>query len=233
MLAKKKKIGKKNIKEDKLVTFYSKTLQYYEVYKNQVLIGAAALIVIIAAIVYFANQSQKTEIEAASALAKAERTYQSGNYQNVVDGVKPEGSLSLVEVVDKYSGTEAGEMARIYLANSYFYIGDFEKALETYEDYSGSNKLYKATALAGMAGCYEAMGQFDKAAKYFRDAANTYSNNALNSNYLLNAAVNYISSEKYSDAKSILETLKEKYTSSEEAREADRYLAEVKLHSKS
>jgi len=53
VLAKKKKLGKKNIKEDKLVTYYSKSLEYFELYRNQILIGAAAVAVIIAAIIYF------------------------------------------------------------------------------------------------------------------------------------------------------------------------------------
>ena len=220
MLAKKKKIGKKNIKEDKLVTYYSKSLEYFEAYKNQIFIGAAAVVVVIAAIVYFGNEAQKTEVEASAALAKASRMYQSGNYEAAIQGNTATDTPSLEEVADKYSGSEAGEIARVYLANSYFYTGDYDKAIENYEDYSGGNKLYKAAALAGIAACYEAKGEIEKAAKYFRDAAYTYENNASNSQYLLNAAVDYIKVKEYDEAKPLLENLKENYATSEEAREA-------------
>ncbi len=233
MLAKKKKLGKKNIKEDKLVTFYSQTLQYFEAYKNEVLIGAVVVVAAIAAIVYFSNEAKSTEVEAAGALAKAEKVYQSGNYQSVVEGGATSGELTLADVADKYSGSEPGEIARVYLANSYFYTGDYEKALEYYEDYSGSIELYKASALAGMAACYEAMDETEKAAKYFKDAANTYSENALNSQYLLNSAVNYIKEKDSEEATALLERLKADYPSSAEAREADRFLAEAKLIAKS
>ena len=233
MLAKKKKLGKKNIKEDKLVTFYSKSLQYFEAYRNEVLIGAGALIVIIAAIVYFSNQAQATEVEAAAALAKAEKVYLSGNYQGVIEGKAGGSDMTLEQVVDDYSGSEPGEIARIYLANSYFYTGNYEKALEHYEDYSGSLDLYKASALAGEAACYEAMGETEKAAKYFKDAAYLYPNNALNSQYLLNSAVNYLKLKEADQAAALLEKLKEDYPSSQEARDADKYLAEAKLISNS
>lgn len=233
MLAKKKKLGKKNIKEDKLVTYYSKALEYFEVYRNQILIGTAAVVVIIAAIVYFGNQAQQAEIEAAAALSKASRTYQAGNYEAAIQGNTATGTPSLAEVADNFSGTESGEIARIYLANSYYYTGDYDKALENYEDYSGSNQLYKAAALAGIAACYEAKGEIEKAAKYYRDAAYTYENNASNSQYLLNAAVNYLKVREYDEAKSLLENLKEKYASSAESREADKYLAEIEMYAKS
>lgn len=233
MLAKKKKLGKKNIKEDKLVTFYSKTLDYFEVYKNQVFIGAAAIVIVIAAIIYLNNQAAATEVEASAALAQASKMYQSGNYQAVIQGNAGANSQSLASVAAKYSGSEAGEIARIYLANSYFYTGDYDNALEYYEDYSGSNKLYKAASLAGIASCYEAKGEHEKAANYFRDAAFTYEYNSLNSQYLLNAAVNYIKVEEFEEAKALLERLKENYTSSVEAQEADRYLAEIELNSNS
>lgn len=233
MLAKKKKLGKKNIKEDKLVTYYSKALEYFEVYRNQILIGAAAVVVIIAAIIYFGNQAQKTEIEAAEALAKASRLYQAGNYESAIQRSNATGAPSLADVAENYSGTESGEIARIYLANSYYYTGDYDKALENYEDYSGSNKLYKAAALAGIAACYEAKGEIEKAAKYYKDAAYTYKNNASNSQYLLNAAVNYLKIKKYDEAESLLNNLKENYASSAESREADKYLAEIEIYAKS
>ncbi len=229
MLAKKKKFGKKNIKEDKLVALYSKTLQYFEVYKNQVYAAAAVIVILIAAIVYFAGQSKTKQIEATAALSKASQQYHSSNFNAVIQGSNVPGIPSLAEVADKYSGTEAGEIARIFLANSYFYTGDVENALKHYKKYSGSNKLYKASSLAGMAACYEANGEFEKAAKYFRDAANTYSNNVLNSQYLLSSAINYIKTNDYKSAKSLLETLKDQYAQSQEARDADRYLAEIEI----
>jgi len=233
VLAKKKKLGKKNIKEDKLVTYYSKSLEYFEVYRNQILIGAVALVVIIVAIIYFGDQAQKTEVEASAALAQASKMYEAGNYQGAIQDNSASGNPSLAEVADKYSGSEAGEIARIYLANSYLYTGDYDKALANYEDYSGDNKLYKAASLAGIAACYEAKGETEKAAENFRDAAFTYENNASNSQYLLNAAVDFIKVKQYDEAKPLLENLKENYATSQEAREADRYLAEIEINTNS
>ncbi len=233
MLEKKKKIGKKQLKEDKLVTFYSKSLQYYESYQKQILIAAAVLIVIIAAIAYFGNQASIEETKASAALSEVSGMYQSGNYQAAIKGMPGNNILGLAEVADKYSGTEAGEIARVYLANSYFYQGEYDKALEAYEDYSGDLDLYKAAAAAGEAACYEAKGDLERAAEYYQNAAFVSESNPQNSEYLLNSAVNYIKVGNYDEAKTLLENIKRNYEGSQEVSEADRYLAEIQILNKS
>lgn len=233
MLAKKKKLGKKNYKEDKLVTYYSKSLEYFEIYRNQIIIGAAVLVVIIAAIIYFGNQARELEIEASAELAKISHLYESRNYEAVINGIPQNNTPSFAEIADKYSGTEAGEIARINLAHAYFYTGQYDEAVEQYKKYSGDIEIYEASALAGIAACYEAKGDAGEAADYYEDAAFVYENNPQNSEYLLNAAINYIKSDSPSRAEDLLKTLKEKYETSSQALEADKYLAMVQLQSNS
>lgn len=229
MLERKKKLGKKQIKEDKLVSFYSKSLEYFEDYRNQIFIGAAAVVVIVAAIVYFSNQAQMTELEASAELAKVSNVYHSGNFQRAIDGAPQNNTPSLKTIADNYSGSESGEIARVYLADSYFYLGEYDKALEQYEDYSGDLPLYKAAATAGIGACYEAKGEPEKAGEYYRDAAFIYEQNPQNSEYLLDASINFIEANDYEEAENLLNTLKEKYGTSDEAAKADRYLAQIRL----
>lgn len=233
MLAKKKKLGKKNYKEDKLVTYYSKSLEYFEVYRNQIIIGAAVLVVIIAAIIYFGNQARELEIEASAELAKVSYLYESRNYEAVINGNPQNNTPSFAEIADKYSGTEAGEIARVNLAHAYFYTGQYDKAINEYKKYSGDIEIYQAASLAGIGACYEAKGDNEQAAGSYEDAAFIYENNPQNSEYLLNAAINYIHSGGYGNAEDLLNTLKEKYENSSQAREADKYLAIVQINSNS
>lgn len=231
MLAKKKKLGKKQIKEDKLVTFYSKSLQLYENYKNQIFIGAAVVVVIIAAIVYYGNISKEDNIKASAALAQTLPLFEAGNYQAAIDGNPNNNVPGLLKIVDQYGGTEQGEVAKIYLGHAYYYQGNFDEALKYYSDFSGSNNLYEAAALAGEASCYEAKGEHKKAAELYRDAANTYKNNVSNPKYLLSAGVNFIESQRYDDAENVLKKIKDDYETAPEAQEADKFLARIKIKS--
>ena len=231
MLAQKKKLGKKQIKEDKLVTYYSKALEYYDDNKNQVVIALGVVIAVIAAIVYLSSTAQTEDIEASAELAKVAPLFESGNYQAAIDG-NPAGNIpSLQQVATKYSGTEQGELARLYLAHSYYFMGDYDNAMKNYDDYSGDNTLFKAAALAGKASIHEVREEYSKAAKLFKDAAYLYQNNPSNSQYLLNAAINYLKSKDFGDAKNLLEKIKEDYPNSPAAREVDRYLARVAMES--
>ena len=231
MLAKKKKLDKKQIKEDKLVTFYSKSLLYFDVYKNQILIGLGVVIVLIVAFVYFGDISSKDNIEASAALAKTVPLYDAGNYQSAIDGNLAGNVPGLLKIVNDYGSTEQGEVAKIYLGHSYYYQGKYDDALKYYSDYSGDNDLFEAVALAGEASCYESKGDHEKAASLFNKAANVYENNALNPEYLLYAGINFIESGKYDDAKEVLGKIKDDYAQSTQASEADKYLAIVKLKS--
>ena len=228
MLAKPKKISRKKVKEDKLVTFYSKTLEFYEKYQTKIIIAVGAIAVVILAMVLYSNKMEQDNLTATTELSRVIPLYESGSYQEAIDGTPGTNVVGLKEIVDQYGGTEQGEVAKIYLANSYMYLGKIDEALEAYNDYSGSNKLFKAAALAGKAGCYASKGEYGKAADYYEDAANVSENNASNPDYLLKAGINYIEVDKNENAKTVLERIKKDYSSTIYLSNADRYLALIK-----
>jgi tetratricopeptide (TPR) repeat protein len=129
-----------------------------------------------------------------------------------------------MKIVDDYSGTEQGEIAKVYLAHSYYYQEDFSKALEYYDSYSGNNNLFKATALAGKAACYEALKDHELAAKYYKDAAFISEFNPSNSEYLLRAGLNYLDAGNKDEAKNVFTRIKEDYSTTQVGRQIDKYL---------
>ena len=81
--------------------------------------------------------------------------------------------------------------------------------------------------MAGMAGFYSSKNEYKKAADLYKNAANVFDLNAQNPDYLLNAAVNYYNSGEKEEARSLLEKIKEDYSSSNARKQVDRYLALV------
>lgn len=227
MLHKQKKLTKKEIKEDKLVTAYYKAVGSFDTYKDKIYIVLGVIVVVVVAYLFY-NTSQTDKNEKANTeLARVMPIYHSGSYLEAIEGKANSKTRGLKSIVDEFGGVEYGQIAKIYLANSYFFLGKIDEALETYKSYSGSNDLFKATSYAGQAGCLEAKEKYSDAADLFKKASSVSNENPLNPDYLLRASVNYIRIGKQKEAKTLLETIKKDFTTSTAYREVDRYLALV------
>jgi tetratricopeptide (TPR) repeat protein len=227
VLTKKKKITKKEIKEDKLVTIYYKTIEFFNEYKKQIYIYGGTLLVIIIAVYWFVDRRSKNNDKASAELAKVLDFYERGSYQEAIDGNPANNVSGLKKIVDEYGSTDNGEAAKIFIADSYAALGKIEDAYKYYDDYSGNNKTFEATALAGKASYFEFKNEYLKAANTFNEAGHLSKENALNAEYLLKASINYISAGDKEKAKELLKKIKDEYKTSMAIRDADRYLALV------
>ena len=227
MLTRKKKLSKKEIKEDKLVSFLYKVENFYDEYRSKIVLYGGILVVAIAVAYFYMNQQKAENDKAGLELSRVMEVFDSGSYLEAIEGRQGTNIIGLKRIVEEYSGTENGETAKIYLANSYAYLGNYDEALKYYEDYSGSIDLYKATALAGIAGYYASKSEYLRAADLYKEAANVAKINAQNPDYLLDAAINYYNAGNNEEAKILLEKIKGDYATSEATKQVDRYLALV------
>ena len=227
MLEKRKRISKKEIKQDTLVTTYYKAYNFFVENQTRILIGAGVVALVVIAIVLYANKRSNDNEAAAALLAKVIPSYELGNFTEAIDGKLNPEVTGLKAIVDKYGGTEQGENARIFLANSYYYIGKYDEALENYQDYGGSNSLFKATALAGQANCFENKKDYSKAADLFKQASSISESDPSNAEYLMKAGIDLMKLKKNDEAKELFETIKKDYKTSNSAQEVDKYLVQL------
>ncbi len=227
MLEKRKRISKKEMKQDTLVTSYYKAYNFFIENQVKILIGIGVVALIVVAVVLLSNKKSNDTQTASSLLAKIMPVYDSGQFQQAIDGVKATNTIGLKEIVDNYGSTEPGETAKILLANSYLGVNNTEAALENFEDYSGSNDLFKATALAGEAAYYEFKNENQKAAELYKQAANITNVNPANADYLLRAGINFLKADKKEEAKVLLKSIKKDYRATTAAQEVDKYLIQV------
>jgi len=223
MLTKRKKLSKKEMKEDKLVTAYYKVYSFVDENRNRLLTYAGVLAVIIIAVVFFVNNRKKNNDEACVQLARVMNSYDAGNYMEAIEGRAGTKLVGLKKIVDEYGSTENGEIAKIYLANAYEYLGKTDDAFKYYESYSGSNKIFKATSLAGEAGYESFKNNYEKAGDLYKKAGHVTNENALNPEYLLQAGINYLKAGKNAEAKELFEKIKKDYNTSTAVREVERY----------
>lgn len=227
MLTKKKKLSKKEIKEDKLVSFYYKAYGYLSENRSRVLTyaGVAAAVIILA--IFYINHRSQQNTEAGIQLAQVIEVYDGGAYLQAIEGQAGTKVLGLKKIVEQYGSTENGETAKIYLANAYEFLGRPDDAFKYYDDYSGSINIYKAAALAGQAGYNAYKNNFEKAAELYEKAANVSKENVLNPDYLLNAGENYLKAGNQKIAKQLLTKIRKDYTTSSASREVEKYLQQI------
>jgi tetratricopeptide (TPR) repeat protein len=227
MLKPKKKITKKEIKEDRLVTSYFEASTWYQNNKkivNGVLTGIVVLAIVIVA---YTNNVSSNNLKATTELGKILSYYDQGKYDIAIAGNLQENVRGLQTIVDDYGSTKAGELARFYLANCYFAQGNYDKALEQFVDVDVKDDLIAASALSGAGACYEAKGQYDKAASTFEKAAFKSAKDVNVPENMFHAAQNYLLAGNKEKAAELFKKVKKDHPTSAVAREIDRWIAEA------
>ncbi len=225
MLAKKKKLSRKEIKQDRLVEFYYKSQNYFTENKNRIYMYLGVLVIVILAIYYVVDQRKESNLKAGLELSRVMELYDMGAYLEAIEGRQGTNIIGLKRIVEEYGSTENGETAKIFLANSYSSLGQIEEAYKYYEDYGGSIDMYKATAFAGQGSYHSFKGEYKRAADLYFRAARVSKENIMRPEYLLQAAINYINAGDKAEAKELLQTIKEDYKTSQAFASVDRYLA--------
>ncbi|MGO9480933.1 MAG: tetratricopeptide repeat protein [Candidatus Kryptoniota bacterium] len=228
MLKPRKRITKKELKQDKLVTSYFKVVDYLKNNRRIVSGTLTGIVVAVIVVVAYLNNRNSDNLKAATQLAGVLDYFNGGAYQIAINGDPTHDITGLKAIVENYGSSESGEQAKIYLADCYYYLGDYDNALKYFKDYDGSDRFLEASAYAGEAEIYEVNGNFEKAAEYFDRAASRDSKNFLAPQYLVGAARNYIKIGKKDRAIELLTRVQKNFANSQYAGNVDYYLAEAK-----
>jgi tetratricopeptide (TPR) repeat protein len=229
MLKPKKKISKRELKQDTLVTTYMKVQTFYDKYKKAISIGVTATaVVVIATVVFVKNRADNNE-RAVVQLAAVHQLYDNGQFQMAIDGVPERNVVGLKAIVDNFGSTPTGDLARFYLADAYFQLGKYQEALEQFQDCSPSDDLLNASRLAGIAACYEALGNHKEAGSYFERAAAKDQTEGSVAEHLHYAARNYAEAGDKERALDLFRRIKKNHPTTTYGREADRYITQLSV----
>jgi tetratricopeptide (TPR) repeat protein len=230
----KKKIVKKELKQDTLMTTVAMTEGFYYEHRKQINYALTGLVIVAIAIVIFVNNrrsnNEKAGVELARVMAMMDASPADPATLNAaIEGVPEQGVMGLRAIVDNYGGTDGGELARFYLAGAYYRLGEFGKALAEYEEFSGVDRSLDAGARAGEAASLEGLGRYAEAAELFEKAASLDPAGVSTAEHLFSAARCYGLAGKKEDANRLIKKLKEDFPKSASAREADRVISRFSL----
>jgi TolA-binding protein len=221
MLKPRKRLTKRQIKEDKLVTYYFKVNDYIK--QNSRFLSSAGIglgVVVLVFFLYTKNQQGK-EQKAAVELTKARIEYLNNNYDAAIG--------LLQNLVDNYGGTSGAKVGTYYLASAYFNIKKFDEAEGFYRKYldDDGDEILEAAALAGIAASLEEKEQYAEAAETYKEVATKYSESFLAPQSLYNAARCFELAGNQEEASNVLMLLIEKYPKSGIKNDAEIFLAEL------
>ena len=180
---------RQELREDKVVTAYSRFMEYFDENRNVVfgILGGLVLLVIMGFGYGFFKDQQESQAQAE--LSRAVRLYEADNWRGALDGT--ESTTGFLEVVDKFGGTKAGNLAVYYAADAFLNLNEHEEALKMFNRFDHNADALGAGAYAAEAAIYEDQGEFDKAADRYKDAAMIFESDFTSARYLESAGRNY------------------------------------------
>ena len=222
MLKPRKRITKKEIKEDALVTTYVRVQKFIQHHGKYVNITVAVLVGIIVVSVFMIRSKRRAEMTASGKVGVAEYYYHTQNYSRAI----PE----LTAILETYSGTRGAGSAVFMLANIHYETGEIEEAEKYYQlfvDKYENNDVFTASSLAGIAACYESREQFLEAAQHYERAGKKYPDLFSAPYHLKNAARCYLIAGEKEKAKNHYALILEKYPESDVKQEVEFLLASL------
>ncbi len=205
----------------------SKTERFLEEnYKT--LLKALALIVAIVLAGWLVKVSlDNRSSEAAAEMYQAEKYFERDSFELALygDGNYP----GFLDVIASYRMTRSANLARYYAGISYLHLGDYESAIEKLSGFRKRDVVLSTTATGAIGDAWVELGDLEKGADYYKEAANYSDNIFLTPVYLMKAGQVYEALGRHEDALKAWQRIRDDYPESTEASDAIKHIARVRL----
>ena len=203
-MAAKKRITKRQLKEDQFVTTAFQFADYFQHNRTQALLGLAGVIAVVLVAVLFVRFQVSSKRNAATMLSQGAGLFQTGVYD--------EAAFRLGNFLEAHPRHEKADYAALVCGDAYYYTGRFAEAAEKYEfslerAEEGSEIWFGARA--GQAAIAEASGQALEAADIYAALAARNENPAKKAHLQFSAIRCYREAKKYGRASELLARLDE------------------------
>jgi len=196
---------------------------FLEKYKKQLTYVVLILVVLVlGGYGYHTWVAKPSQAEATEELTFAQQAYEMDSLHLALDGTP--ANPGLVKIADRYSSTEAGNVAKYLAGAAYYRLGQYEQAISYLEKYVGKDEVTPAEALGMIGDCYAQLDRPEEALKYYEKAAAKRDNSFTAPFYLMKAGNMAIYLKKYSVAEKHFRAIKDNYPESAQAATVDKYI---------
>lgn len=223
---------KKNVQSaDSGEVIIAKAKDFWTRNSKVILSVGTVLLLLVAGFYVYRNFFQKPkELKATDAIFKAEEYYRLDSLNLALNGDGQ--NLGFLKVIDRYGGTDAGNLAKYYAGVCYLKMDDNQNAIKYLEKFSTSAKQIQQRAYKLLGDAYGDMGKGKEALDYYKKAAHHFEEDeAASAEALFSAA--YLAETVLKDQKEAIELykeLKEKFPRTQQGFDADKYLARLGVY---
>ena len=200
----------------------SKSEAFVEKNQKPLLYGFAAIILIVSAVIGYQNYFLvPKEKEAQELVFRAEQHFKRDSFELALHGDGE--NLGFLAIIDEFGRTSTGDLARAYAGISYKALGDYEKAISYLKNFDAGDMALTPAVKGAIGDCYLELEEKEKAIAFFQKAA-AANNDVVSPVYLQRTGLVYLSMGEYKKALSAFEEIKNKYASSQQAQDIDKYI---------
>lgn len=170
---------------------------------------------------YMDNQNKEAQLE----MYQAVYYFEADSLDRALQG--DGNNYGLLEIVDRYGRTDAGNLAKFYIGVSYLKLGQYENAIDYLQDFSSSDLLVQARAHALTGDANMELNNFSEAARFYEKAADHRSNKFFSPQYLMKAAIAYERLNDFNKAIQVYDRIIEDFHDADEVQEARKHKARL------
>jgi len=200
-------------------------LKYEQNKKN---INTGITVVLVAVVGFFAWQKlikEPKENKAANAISYAQVYFAQDSVSKALNG---DGQhQGFLQIIKKYDGTKAGNLAHYYAGICYLQMHDAKNAIKHLKDFDAHGTKLAYVADGALGDAYMESNNVKEGIEYYNKAAGNKEDNLLTPLYLYRAALAYEMNNQREKAADNYKRIRDDYPQSMQAREVDRNLARL------
>ncbi|TRX70815.1 tol-pal system YbgF family protein [Carboxylicivirga sp. M1479] len=208
----------------------SKTEHFIEENQNRLSMIALAIIVIVAG--YWGIQKfyfMPLEENAQKDIFYAQQYFEKDSFNLALNGDAQYAGF--MDIINEYGSTTVGNLAVYYAGVSNLHLGNYSEAVDLLKDFSTSEEMVAATAAGALGDAYAELNKNSDAISQYKKAA-SFDNTLTAPTYLMKLGTMYELEGDFKGAIKAYQEIKDKYSTSAEARQVDKYLTRAELQSK-
>ncbi|MBK7851155.1 MAG: tetratricopeptide repeat protein [Bacteroidetes bacterium] len=201
-----------------------KTEHFIDQNKKSLGIIIAALIVAVGGYLFYQRvYVAGKETDAQKELFRAEEYFKNDSLKLAINGDGNHPGLE--EIVNEYSVSPSGNLARYYLGMAYMKQKEYDKAIDMLKSYDVKDEVTGSIVLGAIGDAYMELKNTEEAATYYEKASKENPNTFTTPIMLMKWASALESKGNYKGAIDVYEHLKKDYPSSPEGAQIDKYIA--------
>lgn len=198
----------------------------YFIEKNQKIITTITVVVAILVLAFLGYKKyivQPKVKEAQEVIFPAQQYFERDSFNLALNG--DGNNLGFLDIIDDYSITPSGNIAKYYAGVCYLNLGQYQKAIEFLKSYSAEDIMTSIMAKGAMGDAYIELGNINKGIDAYMKAANFNINNFTTPLFIMKAAQTHFAEGDYSKALELYKRIEKEFTESNEYRSIEKYIS--------